>query len=209
MHLDQDLAIRMADKEDQMNVAQRVAKAAELLLTAEGFRAWLEQANPETIVGQTCSAFGCPIHNYLHAEGVKTVGVSSLDIWASDDPFYTQATTPAWAQSFIAKIDNPGDSKRDVTAQEALSTLKAVAPDAQEILTPEPDREARWLAYRAAHKAYTDALTSTREHDLLLACLKRENARRHEEMTAALDAWLAAKNQLDPADQFFADITLQ
>lgn len=47
------------------------------VLTAENFRTWLENVEPDTVVGKSCSIHDCPIYHFLNSQKVGVNRVPS------------------------------------------------------------------------------------------------------------------------------------
>jgi hypothetical protein len=89
------------------------------------FQQWLAQQPAETVVGETCSGYNCPIAKYLNQHGVEKVDVAS-DCIIYPDPDRLEYVLPEWVKEFIAQCDAI-DSRNivPVTASEAIAILES------------------------------------------------------------------------------------
>ncbi len=105
----------------------------EKLLTANAFSLWLESHPAEAIVGKARSSDGCPLANFLSAQGFCHCEVTTENIagrfeqdfyWLSDHPKLKTENKrlPAWASLFVALVDEGSSS-----AVDALRALKALS----------------------------------------------------------------------------------
>ena len=100
-----------------------MAGRAEVLLTAEGFRAWLAKHAPEEIVGRRHDDCDCPLAHYLQEMMPSDAPITVLrTIWRDEKSWYHGL--PGWAVAFVARIDR--SKLETVTARRAMRVLARV-----------------------------------------------------------------------------------
>ena len=102
------------------------------LSTPKIFLFWLKSHPAETIVGKARSSDGCPLANFLFAQGFDNCEVMTGNVaarfeqdfyWLSDRPQMRTENRylPAWASLFVALVDE--EPTRAVSALRAIKAL--------------------------------------------------------------------------------------
>lgn len=111
-------------------------EVVELLLRPDSFHTWLEDKNPDVLVGMSGSPTSCPIACFLMESGVHAeVGLDHIAIRNSQNNKILEYTLHKgdigdWIEHFVYAIDDidtPDDI--DVTASTALEVLNNIIMD--------------------------------------------------------------------------------
>lgn len=109
---------------------------ADLLVTPDGMRHWLASMPGGDAVGLPESLFGCPIANYLKAQGVDGPAVGPHTVRWEYDPELAEPqqdcplfVLPAWCADLVNAIDHMGPMK-PVTAAHCTALLHDITRQA-------------------------------------------------------------------------------
>jgi hypothetical protein len=102
-----------------------------IVLHADSFRKWLEEKDPTTEVGVTCSASLCPVAQFVrdtyHPDHVAICGDVHY-VYAEPDNWTPIPVQGWWIKPFIQTVDNITNGWRriPITAAKSLEILDAI-----------------------------------------------------------------------------------
>lgn len=94
--------------------------------TIEGFKKWLSEQPETDIVGFSCTAFNCPLLNYLKTLSEHFIGVAGVYYRYRKENINLEIDTERWMRKFIIRIDNFQGVGDAVSAKQALEILNEV-----------------------------------------------------------------------------------
>jgi hypothetical protein len=98
--------------------------------TPDRFAAWLRAAPaPRSVVDWRDRTGGCPLAQYLHAQGMAEPWVGSRDYCTHGQ---RPRRLPRWARTFLDILDAQNTQRASVTAKEALAILADLMPPTKE-----------------------------------------------------------------------------
>lgn len=96
-------------------------------ITRQQFREWLEEKDPQAIIGQSYDQSKCPLATACQELDRRDIRVLYADwVIGPRKPYQRYRPLPRWAYAVREKVDRLSETPSDITAETVLNVLEEI-----------------------------------------------------------------------------------